>query len=202
MTAVGAALPRAVFVGDSQLEGLAPHLRDALADQMSIVATAAMPGASTRVIVDAGKITTLVLSQHPDIVVFVLGGNDTAGAASSQATVDAVRQAKAGGARVVWFGPAIAHDPTVEARHAGTRAQQRALVPSLGAEWIDTSPWTDSGWGPDDVHFTSSAYEQQAHAIAQALRGGSAAAVIVGLALGVLAIGGIAALVVHHTRAD
>lgn len=200
MTAVGAALPRAVFVGDSQLEGLAPHLRDALADQMSIVATAAMPGASTRVVVDSGKITTLVTSQHPDLVIFVLGGNDTAGAASAQATVDAVRQARAGGARVVWFGPARAHDPSVEARHAGTRAQQAVLVPSLGAEWIDTSPWTGSGWGADDVHFTSDAYEQQARAIAQALRGGSVVPVLVGLGLGVLAIGGIAAFVVHHTR--
>lgn len=162
------ALPRAVLIGDSQMEGLAAHLRLALGALFHTVNASWQRGASTRATIESGKIEA-ALAQRPDVVVFALGGNDTANASYVSTLTEAVGRAARDGARVIWIGPAYSIDPHVEARHAAAREVQRAVLPTLGVLWIDSVPLTQSGHAQDGVHFTRAAYEAQARAIAEEL---------------------------------
>lgn len=199
-SAVAPELPRAVVLGDSQAEGLAPHLRGALAPLFYVVNTIWQRGISTRALIRSGKIEA-ALAQRPAVVMFVLGGNDTASDSYRQDLIDAVALAARDGARVIWVGPAYSLDPVVERRHAAAREAQRALLPTLGVLWLDSVAWTRAGHADDDVHFTRVGYAAQATAIAVALearrtevlvasRGSSTSPLIVGaVAAAALAVG-------------
>jgi lysophospholipase L1-like esterase len=169
MSAPPASLPRAVFLGDSQGEGLAPHLRTALADLFYLAGSSWQRGISTRAMIRSGKVEA-ALAQHPAVVVLALGGNDTANDGYRQTLIDMVGLAARDGAHVVWIGPAHASDPEVEARHAAAREVQRAVLPALGVLWLDSVPWTLAGHSDDGVHFTRDAYARQAAEIAAQLR--------------------------------
>lgn len=167
-----AALPRAVVLGDSQAQGLAPGLREALpVIGFDVVATITTVGTSTRAMLDSDKIAR-ALEHEPALIVIALGGNDFVTERYPETLHAFVSQARSRGARVVWVGPAHAANADVEARHARTREAQRVIVPATGALWLDSVPWTHEGHSPDGVHFTRTAYAAQARAIASAIAAG------------------------------
>jgi hypothetical protein len=77
--------------------------------------------------------------------------------------------AKAAGARtVLWLGPPAAKAavaPDIAKAHEITSNMQAASIPSLGAEWVDTRNWTQTGHGSDGVHYTASGYDSWAEHI-------------------------------------
>lgn len=186
-------LPRAIVLGDSQAEGLAPHLRVALAPLFHVVNVVWQRGVSTRALYQSGKVEQ-ALEQQPNVVILVLGGNDTVGTHYRNTLIEMVGLAARDGAHVIWIGPAYSEDLDVENRHAAAREAQRAILPALGVLWLDSFAWTRDGHTPDGVHFTRGAYERQAQAIAReiaARRGASIpSSLIVGGAIaGAAAIG-------------
>lgn len=194
-------LPRLVAFGDSQLEGLQPSLRAALAEMFQVVSITAVRGTTTRVLVDSDKIRSIIAAQQPDAVLFVIGGNDTASPAYDDTLIEAVAFTE--GLPTIWVGPAFSTNDSVNVRHAAVSAQQQAVLPQLGVTWLDSRAWTRTGHAGDGVHFTRDAYAEQAAAIAAALearRGPSPVVIALGIGLGVAAVGA-AAYAAHRALA-
>lgn len=181
-------MKRIVLIGDSQAEGLTNPLRLELARRGvgQLVAQATMVGASTRVLLDRGKIrAALEQARTYDLVIFALGGNDTVSGTYPRTLAEAVRAlARADGSMpdVVWIGPAYSTEPDVDARHLLVSRAQAQVLPQLGVRWWDSRAWTMSGHAPDGVHFTRAAYELQAAQIVDRVLSRNA----VGLAAGVI----------------
>jgi lysophospholipase L1-like esterase len=100
-----------------------------------------------------------------DVVLFVLGGNDSAGTAMARSALAGdigrlLQQIRSGGSpHIIWIGPAHSTEEGVQRRHQGTADVQRAILPALGVEWHDGVPMTDDPatgrWRPLPAHRSS-----------------------------------------------
>jgi len=152
---------RIALLGDSQMQGLAPHLKPALeAMGAEVTHVTANQGWSTARFLGSGVVSSA--TGGSDLAILCLGGNDDYGpseASAYLATLEALRR-QIQSPHVLWLGPATSMDTDVEARHLATARLQRELVPKLaGATWLDSRPYTTLHFRSDGVHFTSSGYE-------------------------------------------
>lgn len=153
-----------VLLGDSQGQGLAPHLASALTPEYVLRATSVEAGISTAAIASTKLEPALTLG--PDVVLVVAGGNDgiaRTDPARYERTLRAfAKRVRDAGARLVWVGPSVSRDVDVDARHRAAGAIQARVLPTEGALWIDARAYTTTGHAGDGVHFTTAAYGQQA----------------------------------------
>lgn len=176
------------LLGDSQAEGLAPHLRRLLGDQLVLVD--ARRGVGTRAFIDDAM---PVAPQHVDLAIVVLGGNDSASSSYTRTLEAAVHAIGTMASAIVWIGPSASENREVAARHDSVRQVQTVQLPRLGVTFLDPRAWQVGAAGahaPDGTHFTRAAYELQAQAIVQRIRfrppwGWIAAGVTVAVGLGV-----------------
>ena len=158
-----------VLIGDSQAQGLEPHLREYMrARGYALLGASTQPGWSTSRFVEDGIARRLV-SAAPDLVLVALGGNDAAITASQQAALASdistlVAQLRAGGTRhIIWIGPAHSMNSDVARRHRSTTALHKLIMPALDVEWHDGDPMTrDLGHTADGTHFTRTSYARWA----------------------------------------
>jgi lysophospholipase L1-like esterase len=174
--------------GDSQAEGLAPHLERLLGDELVLVD--ARRGIGTRAFIDNAM---LVAPRRVDVAIVVLGGNDTASSSYPETLRAAAHAFSTLSSKIVWIGPSHSEDPEVERRHAAAREVQARVLPSLVASWYDPTGWQVGAAGEhtsDGTHFTRGAYAEQATEIVDRLRSWNWP-LIFGLAAGVALSGGI-----------
>ena len=164
-----AAQRRAFVVGDSHVFVLGRALtRDLAPYGIDVVGWESRHGWSTAQYRRAGDLRELLEANgRPEIVIVSLGGNDEH--ETSDSYRDQIRwivdEARAAGAeRIVWLGPGTC-DPSrgaraeaAESRHEHNADLQRDLVPTLGARWIDSRPYTHRDHRRDGVHFTRAGY--------------------------------------------
>lgn len=178
---------RVALFGDSQAEGLAPHLRE----DLELVFVAARRGLSTARFLDEVPWADAE-AQDPDLLLVVLGGNDFDGRNYLSTLEHAVDRFSDVCSNIVWIGPSASSDREVAARHDAVRARQAQVLPRLGVTFLDPRAWQIGAAGrhaPDGTHFTSAAYALQSQAIAERLRfrppwGWIAAGVAVSVGLG------------------
>lgn len=183
-----------VLVGDSQGVGLKVPLRNVLAARGIELANAAVHvGWSTGDALESTEVARLAAT-HPDVVLVVLGGNDTA--SSTLATKIRRLVALLAPAQVIWIGPAHVSGSSndwLAARKAGVATLQAQLAREVGFEWLDGRPMTaDLAHQPDGVHFTAASLTTWAQRIDAALtrRAGFGTGLLWGLgAAGLLAAG-------------
>lgn len=146
MIPVAAEARTAVIIGDSQAQGLNRPLTATLEEyDVEVVGTALREGLTTnRVFTELG-VRGLVSSRNPDIIIVIVGGNDTVGTSAAQQTAyQAVLSntiVQMGGTanvpKIVWVGPAFSRDTGVQARHDRTSSAQQPYLTGLGVRWID-----------------------------------------------------------------
>lgn len=90
-----------LWIGDSHLEAMLPHIRDLSAERGVGGSILARSGWSSSKWLREGSAASRIAQRNPDMVVYVLGTNDDP--VSPQAVSGLV--AAAGGRPVVWFGP-------------------------------------------------------------------------------------------------
>lgn len=164
-------MPGTLLIGDSQAVGLFRPLAEAGLPLVGLVAHA---GISTTGLASSGDVGAAVRAFSPDLVLVILGGNDSAGPALEHAIADLRQQLPV---NVVWVGPMASSDLDVDTRHARTGATQRGLARSLRYQWIDGRPLSlDLVHTHDGVHFTAQAYATLARRIAAQLRSTTVAA--------------------------
>lgn len=164
-------MPGTLLIGDSQALGLFRPLADA---GLPLVGTVATAGISTRSLASSGDVVAAVRAFQPDLVLAVLGGNDSAGPALEAAIADLRQQLPA---NVVWVGPMHSSNLDVDTRHAGVAATQRGLARSLRFQWIDGRALSsDLVHMPDGVHFTAQARSTLARRIVAQMSGSGLAA--------------------------
>lgn len=162
---------RVALVGDSQAQGLSPHLGAELArHSMRLIARLTIPGVSTRRLLDRHLDELREAVRGADRVIVALGGNDyglgtDAGRAAYRARLRRMRR-ELKGKDVLWLGPAFALDRGVARIHDRARAQQKRFFRSTPVRWVDSYPATRSGHAPDGVHFTRERYARWARAVA------------------------------------
>lgn len=175
---------RYALVGDSQGQGLFGPLATRLAATgHTVVLSRAVPGRDPGGWTRDTTLTDQLRATAPDVVVYLVAGNNgdtnaTSYAAKVGALIGAARSA--GASVVYWLSPATATDPATSARHEATANMEARIVPALGATWIDMRPYTRTGHR-DGVHFTPAAYAAWAAALAPALLspvGGTARALV------------------------
>ncbi|MCC7522440.1 hypothetical protein IT407_01385 [Candidatus Uhrbacteria bacterium] len=179
----------AVIIGDSQAQGLRRPLTAALAGyDINVLDAAAHQGKGLKWFLDNDIISNLVSSRRPDMVILIIGGNDNVRVNGriegvSRETYEerlrtAYTQAAGSGRSVVWIGPATSQDSGVQARHEATRIVQQAVVPGLGARWIDGMPGSAPGPFQGDSnpsqrsHLTGEGYRRWACLLAPQVSGG------------------------------
>ncbi len=182
---------RYALLGDSQGEGLAPHLRRLLGEQL--VHVKVQHGISTQRALEDGFFTI----PSVDVVIVALGGNDNGSDSQAIATRTAYQQLRSRANRVVWVGPAHAARPDVDARHLRSEAVQRRIIPT--SEWLSGRAFTrDLEHRNDNVHFTSESYGRWARAILRVVQSGPMSLVIG--ASGVVGASVAAALIIKAVR--
>lgn len=159
-------MKQAALFGDSQAQGLAPHLRSLLARyDIDLEHVDARPGFTTARFLrefdrPAGRF---------DLVIVVLGGNDSPGPSYAETLRSAVSVFQGLGDKVLWIGPSYSTASSVEQRHTATRRAQARLLPSLGVTFRDPLNWQQgeaAERAPDGTHFLRDSYELQAEAVA------------------------------------
>ncbi len=166
---------RVVILGDSHAQSLGPLLEGvARGHGLRPLGTVARPGWSTKRYLRTGRLGELLTTWgRPGLVLIALGGNDRprtreAYAAQLRQVVEAAWES--GARRVIWVGPATSSHARARAtalRHDRNAAWQRAIVPGLGVEWIDSRPLTQAGHRGDGVHFTIAGYRGWARSLWQ-----------------------------------
>jgi lysophospholipase L1-like esterase len=136
----------AVIIGDSQAQGLNRPLTASLeAYDVNVAGTAIQEGLTTnRVFTELG-VRGLVSSRNPDIIIVIVGGNDTVGTSAAQQSAyegvlsNAIVQmgGTANAPKIVWVGPAFSRDEGVQARHDRTSAAQQSFLSGRSVRWID-----------------------------------------------------------------
>lgn len=183
---------RISLIGDSQMEGLAPHLTRLLeAKGHDVVATEAHRGWST------GRfIENWTHLPESDLAIVALGGNDRP---DNEATYrDRIRMFESLlllSKKVIWWGPAYSKDPYVQARHLRVANMQRRIVPrtfrDLGGGVITVVRWYDSmpvtRYLDGVTHFNRAGYEKWSKEIVSRIDGGGAGLVLIG-AVGLLTV--------------
>lgn len=159
-------MKRAALFGDSQAQGLAPHLRSLLADyDIDLVHTDARPGLSTsRFVREFDR-----PSEHYELAIVVLGGNDDPGSSYPDTLRQAVGVFSGLADKVLWIGPSYSTASSVEQRHTATRRAQARWLPALGVTFRDPLSWQQGAAAerqPDGTHFLRDSYELQAEAVA------------------------------------
>lgn len=179
----------AVIIGDSQAQGLRrPLTRSLEGFEITVVDSAAHAGKGLRWFLENNIISSLVSRRNPDIVILIIGGNDEVrgrGRVDCNTREDyetclrtAYTQAAGTGRSVVWIGPATSRDTDTQARHEATRVVQQAVVPGLGARWIDGMPGSEDGPFQGDgnsslrSHLTGEGYRRWACVLAPQIAGG------------------------------
>lgn len=156
---------RIALIGDSQGQGLWPHLSKFLqASGHTVVLTRAQPGWGIPSYKKEGQIGAQLAAAAPQLVVYSLGGNNWEfNSAKYAAQVNWALAQIPPGAEVLWLGPARATRADVAERHDKTAAMEPGI---LGSRWMDSAPYTQTGHA-DGVHFKSGIYKSWASAIAQ-----------------------------------
>ena len=115
---------------------------------------------------------TLSSGANADVVLVSLGGNNSLlnDAQYGNAVTTFLSNIGYPNKRVVWVGPAISLQPSVENRHQWTADWLKQNLPK-DITFIDARDFTATGHGSDGVHFTTEGYERWANEIApKALR--------------------------------
>ena len=161
------------LIGDSQAEGLAPHLPG--------WRTFPFRGYSTSRI--KAELRTIPFGRG-DTVVLVTGGNDDPDSSALPGTVRATAlNVLERGARLVWVGPVHAKVQPDAQVHPRTAAIHRAALPP-GVRWIDAAPLTRDLARSTNVHLDRAGYATYAQRLEAAMRSSSSSApVLIGLAL-------------------
>lgn len=186
----------AVIIGDSQAQGLNRPLTAALEEyDVNVVGTAVHQGYTTnRVFTELG-VRGLVSSRNPDLIIVIVGGNDTVGTSEAQRSAyegvlnNAIVQmgGNANIPKIVWVGPAFSRDEGVQARHDRTASAQQAFFSGIGVRWIDgrtgsrAGPYqqdsnpgtTESQIRNRNTHLTNEGYRRWACELAPQLVSGS-----------------------------
>src|SRR5688572_10663375 len=141
-----------VIIGDSQAQGLNRPLTAALEGfDIDVSGVEAHAGKGLTWFLDNHIISSMINSRNPQVVILIIGGNDSPQTSGDSRTAyeaklrRAYNDAHARGAEVVWIGPATSRDSGVQARHDRTATIQSSFVPSLGARWIDGRPGSADG---------------------------------------------------------
>lgn len=144
------------ILGDSHTQVLGPLLRSRLEGfrENSIVfeAFSGQPTAS------AHKKASIPI--HQAVVVLALGGNDRGDQSQARARLVADVRRRNPDAKILWFGPFDASEHAVGAEHDAQAKAQRAQLPGLGVQWVDSRPFSRSGHTADKVHFTGNGYTE------------------------------------------
>ena len=163
---------RVALLGDSQAQGLSPHLGAELDRRgMRLVARLTIPGVSTARLLDRHLEALREVVHGADRVIVALGGNDyglggEAGRRTYRFRLGRMRS-ELKGKDVLWLGPAYALDPEVYRVHHRARALQKRFFRSTPVRWVDSYPATRSGHAADGVHFTRAHYSRWARTVAK-----------------------------------
>jgi len=187
---------RVVVLGDSQAEGLIPHLREPL---RTIGWTPVEPwayyrGADTRTLL---RHLAPALAAAPDVVIVTAGGND---GLAEDSWLELARRTLATGAELVWMTPPGAREPGSDldlARAATAAAIGRTLAGRAGVRVVDGRQLFAGLSHTDARHFTRASYAEAAGRLARALAPASSPGRAAGSspAGALLALAGLAALV-------
>jgi len=160
---------RVHMIGDSHMEALGPRLLDALPAARYDVTYEFHRGYSTQRAAEAFS------GSVADVYVVELGGNDRGDQDMERAAlVRQLRQVNPA-SRIVWFGPPRAVKAPFDLYHDQQAASQGLQFAALTRNastrfgWFDSRPWTQTGHGPDGVHFTMTAYRTWAQHMAQGI---------------------------------
>ena len=173
---------RYALVGDSQGQGVFGPLASYLqAAGHVVVLSRAVPGKAPAWWAADTSLPGQLAGARPDVVVYLVAGNNTdldpSSYARSAATL--VGHARNAGARTVyWLSPALAVREPYASYHNRTASLEPSILASLGARWLDMRPLTTTGHRDDGVHFTSSAYQAWAARLAPMLTASSPLAVL------------------------
>lgn len=153
------------IIGDSQSEGLGPHLVPLLeARGDRVTGTMLVRGMSIRSLRnDASKVRQArEIADNADTLIVILGGNNQlAGAAYRNEMKWFLEELARAPQTIWWVGPASTTAPRTRELHLATRALQRSYLPAKSrVTWIDAWPMTDAGveHAPDGLHFTRAGY--------------------------------------------
>lgn len=175
------------LVGDSQAEGLGPHVP---------ASWRAFPfrGYSTARL--KGELRAIPFGRG-DTVVLVTGGNDDPDSSALPGTVRATAaDVLSRGAALIWVGPVHAKVQPDAQVHPRTAAIHRAALPP-GVRWIDAAPLTRDLARSTNVHLDRTGYRTYAARLEAAMRGSGS-----GLAYaGALALALTGAWALTRTRA-
>jgi len=189
--------PRVAVLGDSQAEGLIPHLREPLraAGYAPTTLVSYRGASSSRLATHVDE----VLAGSPDLVVLTAGGNDDEGDASRWR--DLARRVTAQGAMLVWMTPPDAEPAGSALDLARARiasAIERALAGSPRVRVVSGRELFAGLVHANDVHFVGTSYAEAARRLARALarepaRAGTGAGSLALVALGAFALAYFAA---------
>jgi len=175
----------AVIVGDSQAVGLDGPLAASLDGyDVNVVGTAVQTGYTTNRVIRELDVRSLVSSRNPDLIIAIVGGNDSVGTTAAQrssyegilSNALVAMGGAANYAKIVWVGPAFSRDSGVQALHDRTSTAQQAFFSRLGVRWIDgrtgsrAGPYqqdsnpgtTESQIRNRNTHFTNAGYRRWA----------------------------------------
>jgi lysophospholipase L1-like esterase len=160
---------RYALVGDSQGQGLFGPLSAQLQAAGHVVTLSrAVAGRDPGGWARDTSLPAQLAGAQPDVVIYLVAGNngDLNASSYAQKVAALVSMARGAGARTVyWLSPATATEAATSARHEATANMEASIVPAQGATWLDMRPFTRSGHR-DGVHFTSSAYAAWAASLA------------------------------------
>lgn len=148
------------LIGDSQMGGLSPHLRQSLRREGHRLHVAHYNGWTARRYLSSRRVSEDV--QGADIVILCFGGNNREMNAARYAfpvRTLVARISRLGVRRIIWLGPAYSSDPAREERKARTEHIQAHLLPMLGVMYVAT--YRQTRWLrflDDRTHFTREGY--------------------------------------------
>lgn len=163
---------RILVLGDSQGEALGHAMERYLDASLSddVAEVVAQSGISTRAFLDRHLGTD---AEGFDVVLVVLGGNDSPVSNYPEILHTAVDVFSDLGRRLIWIGPSQSDNREVAARHDAVRAIQARVLPALGVEFLDPRTWQVGPAGEhsaDGTHFTRRAYDRQALEVLDRIR--------------------------------
>ena len=190
-------MTRVVVLGDSQAEGLIPHLREPLRGigWTPVEPWAYYRGADTRTLL---RHLAPALAVAPDVVIVTAGGND---GLAEDSWLELAQRTLATGAELVWITPPGAREPGSDldlARAATAAAIARTLAGRAGVRVVEGRQLFVGLAHTDARHFTRPSYAEAASRLASRLAPASRSP---GRAAGsspagaLLALAGLAALV-------